>query len=95
MKVGKKMTTSEMERGLILLAAEKDIPDFKTAAMRTQPRDSTDGDEMAITIAVQARCADGAVGYAEIVLDMKTGRELIPWIENVVGDAIAALGVKP
>lgn len=89
------MKEADMKRALVLIEAYRGLKNLtKAMAIEGKPP-PVDGDYYCAVVSVEARCEGGGSGVEEIELDLTTGAKFLPFLQNVIGDELAALGVEP
>jgi len=87
----REITVKRAARIVALSGAADDLVVLCRAAERSKPRDGSGCDRMAVVISVQAISESGGEAYAEIQLDMKTGRKLLPTLRALITSELKAL----
>lgn len=86
------MTPAETRRAAILAQALEDMDRLEKDSERTKVN-PVDGDRRAITIHSSDLCEAGGTQYAEVELDLKTGRLLMPLLRKLITTELEKLGV--
>jgi hypothetical protein len=89
------MKAKDAARAAGLVAAHEGLPAVSRACRLKGKPDATDGDRYSFVLGVHARCDAGGVEVAEIEIDLKTARAILPLVLDVMGDELAALGISP
>ncbi len=88
------MKAENASRAARLVAARDGVRRLVRAMKRTKPN-SWNGNWRGMKIAIGDFTESSSKLDASIKIDLETARKLIPLIQDVIGDELAAIGVSP
>lgn len=88
--------TADRARRIVVLSEACDaLPELLRASMLNKPRDRADGDRLRVVVEVAAVSESGAEIYADVELDMATGRLVIAEARRIITSELKALRTAP